>query len=353
VTDSQPAPSGRPPLFSVVMVTHGRHELLDACLASLQVQVHPPGLELLVCLHDDAGAAEVVHRRFPAAEIVEIEHALPGMARNLLIERARGDILVFLDDDIELRPDFLAHLADQVHRFPEVAIFGGPNLTPPNSSRFQVVQGAVLASLVATGPVRRRYGDHPAQLANERYFTLCNLAVRRTEMPLFDPRLVCAEENAALAEMESRGLRMRYDPELVAFHERRDGYRSFCRQMFKYGRGRGQVLSDSSRRGFLPHLVPTALVAYLVTAPAGVVIVGPLWLVPLAAYVVAVLAGAAKVASSLHRAGSLPLAVALITSLHACYGTGVVAGLARGRRRDGVAAVAGGGYEVTGPASAT
>ena len=59
-------------------------------------------------------------------------------------------------------------------------INASPNDTPPGSSRFQAVQGAVLASLVGSGPVRRRYGAHPPRHADERFFILCNLAVRRS-----------------------------------------------------------------------------------------------------------------------------------------------------------------------------
>ena len=320
------------PLLSVIIVTHGRHALLDACLASLQAQDAMPGMELLVCSHDDDGVAAVVLPRFPDAEIIPVDQAHPGMARNLLIERARGDVLVFLDDDIELRPDFLTRLADNLTRFPEVSVFGGPNLTPPHSTAFQVTQGAVLASLVATGPVRRRYGNHPPQLADERYFTLCNLAVRRADMPRFDPTLVCAEENAAMAEMHDRGLLMRYDPELVAYHERRGTYGSFCRQMFKYGKGRGQVLSDGAGPGALAHVAPSLLLAYVAASPALALALGIAWLGPLAVYAALVAAGAAKVALTLRRPGAAPLAGALIVSLHACYGAGVPAGLLRGRR---------------------
>ena len=83
-------------------------------------------------------------------------------------------------------------------------MFGGPNETPANSSRFQWVQGAVLASMIASGPVRRRYGSHPPAEADERWFILCNLAVRRTVMRRFDDALVCAEENALLGRAARR-----------------------------------------------------------------------------------------------------------------------------------------------------
>jgi hypothetical protein len=214
-------------------------------------------------------------------------------------------------------------------------VFGGPNLTPRHSTHIQVTQGAVLASLVASGPVRHRYGSHPPKLANERFFTLCNLAVRRSDMPLFDPTLVCAEENAVLAQMHRQGLVMRYDPDLVVFHERRSGYRGFAQQMRKYGKGRGQVIPSGAPAEALPHLVPVALAGYLVAAPFLGVLLGWPWLLPLALYLAVVAAGAVKVGLTLRRAGAVPLAAVLIVTLHLCYGSGVAWGLVRGRRGRG------------------
>src|ERR1019366_807555 len=117
------------------------------------------------------------------------------------------------------------------------------NSTPPGSSRFQLVQGAVLSSLVGSGPVSRRYGARQSGFADERWFTLCNLAVRRRVMLPFVDQLVCAEENELLAKLRSQGEPMRYEPSLRVFHARRAAPRSFARQMFKYGRGRGQLVA--------------------------------------------------------------------------------------------------------------
>ena len=94
-------------------------------------------------------------------------------------------------------------------------MLGGPTLAPRGSSRFQVVQAAVLASLLATGPVRRRYGAHAAHPGDEASFTLCALAVRREVMVEFDERLVCAEENELLEGLRRDGVPMRYEPSLA------------------------------------------------------------------------------------------------------------------------------------------
>ena len=82
------------PAISVCIVTGRRDGLLGACLASLRAQVDAPPTELLVCADGDARVAEAVHRVFPDARVCLVRKALPGAGRNLLVERARGEITV-------------------------------------------------------------------------------------------------------------------------------------------------------------------------------------------------------------------------------------------------------------------
>lgn len=315
------------PVISVCIVTRGRSDQLDACLASLDAQADAPAWELRLLADGDTSVEAQVRERFPDAAVGVFRDARPGGARNFLLGDAQGEVLLFLDDDVVVEPHLFRHLADLVAAHPEVSVFGGPNVTPPRSSRFQTVQGAVLGSLVGAGPVRRRYGPHPLGAADERWFTLCNLAVRRVAMRPFSDVLVCAEENEVLDCLARDGHRMLYDPELVAYHDRRPTYGGFVRQMVKYGRGRGQLIvrrPTSLRPAFL---APSALLAYLVLLPLLAAILGPQAALPLVLYSAAVLAEAVKVTVTLRQPRSLPLAVLLIATLHASYGVGVVLGV--------------------------
>ena len=319
---------GAEPRISVCIVTGRRIPMLHECLASVRAQVGAPGFEVLVVSDGDADVADAVRQHFPAARVGFVDSALPGAARNLLIERARGELLLFLDDDAALRPDALRRLDQLATAHPEADVFGGPNDTPPGGSRFQAVQGAVLASLMGSGPVRRRYGAHPATHADERFFILCNLAVRRSVMVPFATQLICAEENAVLAELAADGVVMYYDPDLVAYHERRPTLRGFLSQMHKYGRGRGQVIALRPRELRPSFVVPSALLAFLVALPLLVLLAGPVALLPLVGYLGAVGANAAWIAGTLRSAWAAPVAGTLTVLLHLWYGAGVIRGVA-------------------------
>lgn len=320
------------PFISVCIITRGRGPLLDACLRSLQEQKQSPPFELLVCCQADPSAAAVVRRRFPDAVIGLVEEAFVGGARNFLIARARGDILLFLDDDVTFGPGLLRLLADLAERHPDAAVFGGPNLTPAGSSRFQIVQGGVLGSILGTGPVCRRYSRRPSGLADERSFTLCNMAVRRQAMVDFPDTFIGGEENAVLTELQHQRTPMLYDSDLAVYHERRSKYLGFLQQMVKYGRGRGQLLAHHPSTARPLFIVPLLLIGWLVTLPV-IAVVSPWWLLTAVAYLAAAGLGGAIVALRLpnagpaQRVGMVPQATGLMMTVHLAYGVGIIRGL--------------------------
>jgi GT2 family glycosyltransferase len=317
------------PLISVCILAGRGAVVLDACLKSLQAQTSAPPFELLVGRSLSPQVDATVRQRFPSAQLCDTGRSLPGAARNLLIERARGELLLFVDDDVTLPADLLSNLAETAARYPEASVFGGPNDTPAGSSRFEVVQGAVLSSLIGAGPVSRRYGARSPGYADERWFTLCNLAVRRRTMLPFLIPLVCAEENALLAELRARGEKMRYEPSLRVFHARRSTISSFAKQMHHYGRGRGQLIARRPNTFRLAYLAPVLLLINLALVVPMLVlgVAVALALGPIAAYGALVAAGAMKVGWSLRQIAAVPLAVWLVLVIHTCYALGVIRGL--------------------------
>ncbi|MEY2433507.1 MAG: succinoglycan biosynthesis protein ExoA [Acidimicrobiaceae bacterium] len=325
--------------MSVCIVTARRVRQLERCLHSLRAQQDSPSFEVLVGADPDPDVVALVAAQTMDISVVEVagsdERPLPPAdKRNVLLARARGELLLFLDDDVIAAPDLLRRLVDSARDRPDFAVFGGPNLTPPNSSWFQVVQGAVLGSLVGAGPARRRYGSHPRGVAREPNFTLCNLAVRADAMVPFPPGMY-GEECATLNDLRRRGQRMWYDPQLAVFHERRPTLRTFLRQMYIYGRGRGRVMRQSFDKIRTLFLLPLALLMYLALLPL-LAAISLFALVPLALYAAMVVAQAAKIAASIPgRWSTAPTAAFLVVSVHVCYGVGSVAGmLARPRVRE-------------------
>lgn len=268
-------------------------------------------------------------------EVLVAEGTRPSRQRNRAAAEASGELLYFLDDDSLVTPDFLkravGHFAE-----PQVAVVGGPSLTPPSDSLRQRSFGAALSSRLGGGGVRNRYrrtggvrhtGDHE--------LILCNLCIRRDIFLHYgglDERLYPNEENELLDRLRQAELRFIHDPELAVTRSQRPTFRAFARQLFTYGRGRGEQ-TRISRRLPLPALVPPLFLVYLLLLPLAD---NPVYYLPLLCYGLLVFWFAAEGARRCGDPALMPLLVPVFPLLHLAYGAGLILGLVRPRFGDEV-----------------
>lgn len=101
------------PLFSVVIATYNRGPILEKCLKALLTQTIDPALFEIVIVDDgstDDTAARVaaLTTESPAWQYKHQANRGRSNARNTGIAIARGEIVVFIDSDVVVVPEFLA-----------------------------------------------------------------------------------------------------------------------------------------------------------------------------------------------------------------------------------------------------
>ena len=93
---------------SVIIVTAGRPHLLEDTLRSLEA-CRPAPHQVVVVDGDTQGTARGPTERHASSVVYEVEYRAGPRAlcrqRNLGIDRAKGDVVVFIDDDVWLEPD--------------------------------------------------------------------------------------------------------------------------------------------------------------------------------------------------------------------------------------------------------
>ena len=252
-------PSQVPLDLSVIVPTYGRPEMLGRCLASLAGQCTAARYEILVI--DDGSAsptADVVNQvsrtcRAPLRFFAEA-HRGPAAARNRGIEEARGQVLLFLGDDIlPALPSFLdEHWVSHSTRYPSqnVAVLGyttwSPELPISQYMRWLESGGAQFSY------DKIRDGD----AMDCRFFYTSNVSLKASFLGAerFDERF----RHAALEDMElgyrlqQRGLKLMVNKSAAAYHHHQVTFDGYCQRALLAGQS--AALLDTLHPHFFEHV---------------------------------------------------------------------------------------------------
>jgi hypothetical protein len=161
---------------------------------------------------------------------------------------------------------------------------------------------------------------------------LCNLSFRRDifqEFGGFDERLYPNEENELMERMVKCGKKLIHDPELAILRSHRPTLTAFCRQLFSYGRGRGEQTILS---GIIKPItfIPSLFILYLLCLPF---LQNPVYYLPLLCYLFIVISVSLYHMAISGRIKSALLLPVIFPFFHVCYGIGLLRGLVRPRHK--------------------
>lgn len=203
--------------FSVVIPTYNRLPILAKCLRSLERQnldgVAIEGYE--VVLVDDGSTdgtlawLEVNAAEFPHVRSLLQDHQGPAAARNLGVERAEGDTIVFIDSDLVVTENFLQAHAQGLQQGRE--LYGGDRI---------FTYGRVINTCNFDNPT-----DEPYKVTDfsAAYFATGNVAIARhwlEKAGLFDTRfqLYGWEDLELGVRLKQLGLKLVKCPNAVGYH---------------------------------------------------------------------------------------------------------------------------------------
>ena len=203
--------------FSVVIPTYNRKPILEKCLKALEAQSLNDNVvtDYEIVLVDDGstdGTLEWLsthNSEFPHVLTFEQAHMGPAAARNLGVEKAKGDIIIFIDSDLVVTEVFLQAHADALTE-------GQKNL---GNDRF-FTYGAVINTANFENPTSEPYKltDYSAA-----FFATGNVAIPKhwlEKAGLFDTgfQLYGWEDLELGVRLKNLGLKLIKCPEAVGYH---------------------------------------------------------------------------------------------------------------------------------------
>jgi GT2 family glycosyltransferase len=203
--------------LSIIIATHNRPESLGRLVTSLTPQLRAGVHELLIA---DNGTRNPSPLPDGAPVTAHIHDPRPGKCRaqNGALRRARGEIIVFLDDDLVVAGDYV----EQVERFfsehPEFAAMKG-RIMPAEDPKAKAGERWVYLDLPIV--------DHGDRVVEVRGVMGANMAFRAAALEAvgpFNERLGPGaggheEETEMSARLRAAGYRIGYAPRATAYHE--------------------------------------------------------------------------------------------------------------------------------------
>lgn len=149
--------------FSIVIPTYNRKPILEKCISALEKQVITntnlvTGYEIIIV--DDGSTDDTIPwlkaSSFPHLRWFEQAHQGPAIARNLGVEKAKGEFIIFIDSDLVVTQNFIQAHANCLNQSDESSFTYGrvintANFDHPTAEPYKITDFS--AAYFATGNV--------------------------------------------------------------------------------------------------------------------------------------------------------------------------------------------------------
>lgn len=218
-------------MITVIICTYNREKYIGQLLDSLAKNDYPESdYEIVLVNNNSTDNTRLICERFAANHqnisfryVEEQEQGLSA-ARNRGIKEAKGDIVIYVDDDALVDSDYIRTYAEHFSSFPETMAAGGPIEPLYETAEPSWMSPYTKALLTAW----MNYGDKVREYPNGRFPGGGNAAYRKSvfdKVGLFNTdlgrkgtALLASEEKDIFDKMRQLGMRVLYLPTPVLHH---------------------------------------------------------------------------------------------------------------------------------------
>lgn len=215
------------PMCSVVICSYNGASTIESCLRSMQ-KLRYPNYEVIFVDDGSTDRTQEILRNFPWVRKVQQRNMGLSYARNVGLEAARGEVVVYTDSDCEADEDWLYYIALALVRGRHVGM-GGPNLIPDEGSWV-----ADCVGLSPGGPTHVMIDDTTAE-----HVPGCNMAFYKWALQQvngFDPQFRKAGDDVDLIwRIQNLGHSIGFAPPAQVWHYRRNTVGAYLKQQRGYG----------------------------------------------------------------------------------------------------------------------
>jgi GT2 family glycosyltransferase len=224
---------------SVLIITHDRPADLSLTLSGITAQSHRPD-EVIVIDNGSKTSCETVIAKYQTALPLLYEwinERFIAAARNYAIEKSKGDIVIFTDDDCVPEPDWIAGMVVPFMNDASVGEVGGKVITYQTKLNTITLVGDSMYRFMMKN-YEKGMDCLDTEVPYRSFFATANAGFRRSVLSSlggFDPSLSFAEDIDLSFRIIRAGWRLAYNPEAVIRHKHRETLQGVLHQFWMYG----------------------------------------------------------------------------------------------------------------------
>ena len=237
--------------FSIIVPFQYYSKNIDLLLDSIQKNKTKNIKEVIFICDENIN---IKSKKYNFSIKIIISNALPSEKRNLGVNEACGNYLIFIDDDAFPNEQWIMNIENSINKNYEIV--GGPGILPKKHNFFQKLVYIILISKFFTF-VSNRYFPEKIKIVNE--WPSMNFIIKKKlfiEIGGFDNRYWPGEDSELCLKLNNLGKSIYYNPNIIVFHNPRSNIYSYTRQIFRYGLHRARLLVNNFKIRDLFYLFP-------------------------------------------------------------------------------------------------
>jgi cellulose synthase/poly-beta-1,6-N-acetylglucosamine synthase-like glycosyltransferase len=246
---------------SIIIPTFNGARRIESCLDALLEQVSGRDVEIIVVNDGSTDNTSEVVGCYSSVRLISQANAGPAAARNRGVHEARGEIILFTDDDCVPMHGWLDAMLEP---FKDLEVIGAKGV-------YRTRQKKLVARFVQI-----EYEDRyrlMAGLSSIDFIDTYSAAFRRArflEMNGYDTSfpVACAEDIELSYRMSARGWKMKFVPSAVVYHTHPDAFWSYLKKKYKFAFWRVLAVHKNPSKGVKDSHTPQIMKFQLIFVPS-------------------------------------------------------------------------------------
>ncbi|MCX7797073.1 MAG: glycosyltransferase [Melioribacter sp.] len=213
------------PFVSVIVCTYNREKYLPLALNSLINQTVDKDIyEVIIVNNNSTDNTEAIAQEFIETNkelnvkyVIEFQKGLSA-ARNRGIKESDGEIIIFIDDDAEVTPNYIEEAIKFFEEYPKVDAMGGKIIPKYEDNQEPKWMSIFLWGLVT----KSDWGDKIRKYPYSKYPPGCSMSFRKKvfdEIGLFNTDLTLrCDDKYIFKQMDYFKKKYLYNPNFVVYH---------------------------------------------------------------------------------------------------------------------------------------